>query len=147
MVTIQPRPSTYMVKYIEQVPGMLDAIRWAHDKLGLQEEEQDFNLQLALEKKQQQKAFPWKQQKQLQPPASAEDETKLSQLFKQEPQIVNPNLHQIQHANPGGEVADALQVPGMNKQSLLFLAMKSKHQQEKNTHAFNMSLLNAIQSL
>ena len=128
----------------------LDAIRWAHDKLGLQEEEQDFNLQLELQRKAEQKAFPWKTKpKQIQPQQPTQADASLSQLFRTQPEVGKPDLHQIQRVqNSASDVAQNVPIPAMNKESLLFLAMKSKHEQEKNNHEFmNMSLLNAIQSL
>ena len=44
-------------------------------------------------------------------------------------------MHQIQQAgSKASSVANTVQLPGMDKESLLFLAMKSKHEQEKNNH-------------
>ena len=66
----------------------------------------------------------------------------LSQLFRAKPEIGKPDLHQMQRVqNNADEVTQNVHIPAMNKESLLFLAMKSKHAQEKNNHEFNISLL------
>ena len=72
---------------------------------------------------------------------------KPKQIFKARCEIGQPDLHQMQRVQSNaGEVTQNVHIPAM-KESLLFLAMKSKHAQQKNNHEFNMSLLNAIQSL
>ena len=73
----------------------------------------------------------------------------LSQLFRAKPEIGKLDLHQMQRVqNNAGEVAQNVHIPAMNKESLLFLAMKSSTRKRlNNNHEFNMSPLNAIKSL
>ena len=106
--------------YLEKKPETncqetLDAIRFAHDRLGLKEVEEDFNFKTALKNAQKANASLPEKNTGVLDVSSDDDNLQLSSFLK--PSSTTPMLSS-QNANTNA-------LPDFNKNQLMFLAMKS----------------------
>ena len=129
--------------YLEDKPDTdcqetLDAIRFAHDRLGMSEIDEDFNIKRAIQQAKKKQPLPQPSSSTLSDTSSDDDNQLLGTFLQSDAGKPQPAQAAVQILN--SDNTNLNQLPNVNKQQLTYLAMKANLE-------FQKMLMNTIQQM
>ena len=119
----------YLAKPDTDCQETLDAIRFAHDRLGMVEIDENFNMKEAIKQAKKHQALPKPSNSALLDISSEDDNEMLGNFLQSNPTKPQPVQAAVQMLNSGNTNLNEL--PNVNKQQLTLLAMKANLEWQK----------------